>query len=269
MQTWVKNVYVETTGPAEADPVLLLHGWGSNAGLMRPLAIALQDKYRVYNIDLPGHGQTPQPPAAWGIPEHAALVQTFITEKIGRPTHIVGHSNGGRISFFMASDPELSQQIHSLSLISPSGVKPLRTFKYYLKKGIATSLKAPFNMLPARMQAYGLDWLRHTLIWRMLSSSDYSQLQGIMREVFVKTVNCHLDDRLHLINKPTLLLWGTADTAISKYQVNVANEAIKGSDLVILEGAAHYGHLDQPKPAIEAIRHFLDVHPIQLASMIK
>ena len=258
MNAWLKHLNVEISGPDSAEPVLLIHGWGSNAGLMRSLATALNDAYKVYNIDLPGHGSTPIPPEPWGIPEFAELVAAFISETIKQPAHIVGHSNGGRISLYMASDTKLATHIRSMALISPSGIKPLRTAKFYVKRGIAATLKVPINLLPGWLRDYGHDWLRHTLIWRMLGSSDYSQLDGVMREVFVKTVNCHLDDRLHHINKPTLLFWGTADTAISRYQMDVLNREIAGSELVTLEGASHYGYLDQPAIVNDALRSFLD-----------
>lgn len=268
MENWVKNLNIEVTGPEAATPVLLLHGWGSNAGLMRPLATALQDIYRVYNVDLPGHGQTPVPPEPWGVPEHAALVQAVIDKKIGQATHVVGHSNGGRISLYMAGDAALSKSIHSLTLISPSGVVPKRTLKYHFKKGLATTLKAPFQLFPGRLQDYGLDWLRHTLVWQMLGSSDYSQLQGVMRKVFVKTVNCYVEDRLERINQPTLLFWGTNDTAISKYQMDVLNRTIAGSELIPLPDASHYGYLDTPGIVIPKLRDFLAAHPIPATSSV-
>ena len=268
MDNWVKKLHSEVSGPEGAAPVLLLHGWGSNAGLMRPLATALQDAYRVYNIDLPGHGQTPIPPAPWGVPEHAALVQAFMDQQIGQPVHVVGHSNGGRISLYMAGDTEMAKRIHSLALVSPSGVVPKRTFKYHFKKGLATTLKAPFNLFPGKLQEYGLDWLRHTLIWRMLGSSDYSQLQGVMREVFVKTVNCYVEDRLRAIDKPTLLFWGTQDTAISRYQMDILAKTIAGSELVSLEGASHYGYLDAPGIVVPKLREFLAAHPIPASSIV-
>ena len=266
MLSWLKNLHFETYGDAGAPPLLLMHGWGSNASLMRPIAQALKDQFHIYNIDLPGHGNTPPPPTAWGVPEHAELVQAFIKEEIGQSVHIVGHSNGGRISFLMASDPKMAKNINSLSLISPSGVKPQRTMKYHVKRGIANTLKAPMKLLPGALHDYGQDWLRHTLIWRMLGSSDYSQLQGVMREVFVKTVNCHLEDRLHLIKTPTLLFWGTEDTAISRYQMDIMLSEIKGSELITLEGASHYGYIDQPAIVNEGIRHFLSQLPTQQAT---
>ena len=254
---WVEHVHVEVSGPDEATPIVLLHGWGSSAALMQPLANGLNATFRVVNIDLPGHGQTPQPPEPWGVPEFARVVEGVIMERIGQPVHVVGHSNGGRISLYMASDPELSRWIKSLSLISPSGIKARRSMNYYVKKSVATTLKAPFQVLPGPVKAYGLDWLRHSLVWRLLGSSDYQNLSGSMRGTFVKTVNFYLAERLNAIKVPTLLFWGTEDQAISKHQMDIMDQSIPDSALIELEGATHYGYLEKPEIVIPAIRHFI------------
>lgn len=267
--SWIDHLHLETTGPSDGEPVLIVHGWGSSAALMHPFVKALEPAYRVYNIDLPGHGETPPPPAPWGIPEHAELIDALIKEKIGTPVHFIGHSNGGRLSLYMAGDPATAHHFRSLSLISPSGVKPLRSAKYYFRRGLATILKAPFNLMPDRLKAYGLDWLRHTLVWQLLGSSDYSALQGVMRETFVKTVNCYVEDRLANIKAPTLLMWGTKDEAISRHQMQVLNSNIADSALIELKGASHYGYLDQPNVVMPAISHFLSqipAHPHTISS---
>ena len=58
-----RDLHLDVHGPETGAPVLLLHGWGSSAQLMRPVADALADRYRVYNLDLPGHGLSPPPPS--------------------------------------------------------------------------------------------------------------------------------------------------------------------------------------------------------------
>lgn len=256
------RLHREVTGPERGSPVLLLHGWGSSAKLMRPLAQALAGTFRVYNIDLPGHGLSPEPPVPWGVPEHAALLRSFLDELVlpahnGEPVSIVGHSNGGRISLYMAGDADLGRKIGRLALISPSGIPPVRTWKYHLRKNVATILKAPFQILPEKPREFGLDWLKHSLVWKLLGSSDYSSLSGVMRDTFVKTVNCFVDDRLNRIRVPVLLLWGDRDEAISLYQMQVLEKNIPDAGLVVLEEAGHYGYLDDPDTALAAIEHFL------------
>ena len=253
-----EELHLEESGPPEGPAVLLLHGWGSSARLMQPVAEALADRYHVFNLDLPGHGLSPPPPAPWGVPEHAALVRRLLAARIAAPTTLVGHSNGGRIALFLASEPTPPEEIERLVLVSPSGITPPRPLSYYLKKYTAKLLKAPFQVLPGPLRDFGLDWLRHSLVWRMLGSSDYQALEGVMRETFVKTVTCHLDDRVHRIQVPTLLFWGEADTAISREQMDVLEREIPDAGLVVLEGAGHYGYLDDPTTFIAATRYFLD-----------
>lgn len=253
------TLHIETSGPPEGAPLLLLHGWGSSARLMRPLADAFSDVCRIYNLDLPGHGHSPPPPEPWGVPEHAALVASLVEEQAGGgPVTLLGHSNGGRIALYMASRPSLKPLISRLVLISPSGVTPNRSWRVRVRAGVAKALKAPFEPLPEPLRRPALDWLRHSLVWRTLGSSDYNALDGVMRETFVKTVNHHLDGPVHRIDVPTLIFWGERDTAVSREQVEFLEDAIEDAGLVVLEEAGHYGHLDDPTTVISATRYFLE-----------
>jgi len=252
-----EQLNIEISGPETGAPLLLLHGWGSSAQLMGVLADALSDEFRVYNFDLPGHGSSPPPPEPWGVPEHAELIFRFIKERIGKPVDIIGHSNGGRISLYMASEPEMAPFIKHLVLISPSGIPRQRTWKYYLRSNLAKALKTPFQLLPEPFREFGLDWLRHSLVWKLLGSSDYSRLEGVMRGTFVKTVNFYVQDRLQRIKAPTLLFWGNRDEAITIAQMHTLEQDIPDAGLIILENAGHYGHLDDPDTVIAATRYFL------------
>ena len=47
---------------------------------MSGLARGLAKRFRVTNVDLPGHGMAPVPTHAMGVPEHADLVASLIRE---------------------------------------------------------------------------------------------------------------------------------------------------------------------------------------------
>jgi pimeloyl-ACP methyl ester carboxylesterase len=225
---------------------------------MRPLAQGLADAYRTHAVDLPGHGASPPPPEPWGVSEHAQALSDYIRDNIQSSVTVIGHSNGGRIALYMASRPGLSSLIDRLALTSPSGVEPERSWSYHLRSTLATTLKAPVQILPSSLQDPAQDWLRHSLVWRLLGSADYNAQEGVMRETFVKTVNYHLDGELRRIQAPTLLFWGTADDAVSRRQMEVMEATIDDAGLVELEGAGHFGHLDQPEPVLSGLRHFLE-----------
>jgi pimeloyl-ACP methyl ester carboxylesterase len=252
-----KGLRIEWQGPKSAPGILILHGWGSSSALMSGLARALAPSFRVANIDLPGHGKSPVPAKALGVPEHAALVADLIRARFDGPTAIVGHSNGGRIGLYVASEPGMKTLVSALVLIAPSGVRPRRRASYYVKKYIAQLLKAPFRLLPGPLREFGLDWLRHSLVWKTLGSSDYRSLEGVMRETFVKAVTHHLEDRLSSVAVPTLIFWGDRDHDISRQQIAVLESGIPDAGVVTLEGAGHYAHLDDPQTVIPVTRHFL------------
>jgi pimeloyl-ACP methyl ester carboxylesterase len=252
------DLHIDRQGPDDGAPVLLLHGWGSSAQQMRPVADALSDTYRTHTVDLPGHGHSPPPPAAWGVPEHADLLRAYVQDVMGRSAALIGHSNGGRIGLYMASEPATRDCVDRLVLISPSGVRPERSWSYHLRAATARTLKAPVQALPEPVRTPAMDWLRHSALWRLLGSADYNALSGTMRETFVKTVRHHLDDRLAAIDVPVLVFWGTQDEAVSRRQMQTLQSAIDDCGLVELEGAGHYGHLEQPSTVVAGTRYFLE-----------
>jgi pimeloyl-ACP methyl ester carboxylesterase len=239
------TLHAEIGGTRAENPVLLLHGWGSNTGLMRPLAERLSPFCETHNVDLPGHGHSPLPAIPLDVPDHARLVADYIRSRMrGGPVTLVGHSNGGRIGLYMAAQPEYQPLFERLILISPSGITPLRGTRFRLKRLIARALRAPARILPHAAAEFFNDWITHSLAWRALGSSDYNALTGVMRDTFVKTVNFHVDDMVGQIKCPVLVLWGDRDSAVSLRQMQVLEERITDCGLIILDGAGHYGHLD-------------------------
>ena len=255
------DLNVEVRGPDDGPSLLLLHGWGSSLKTMRPLAARLSDTYQCHLIDLPGHGGSPPPHEPWGVPEHADLILAYVKEQIGQPVTIFGHSNGGRIGLFMAATDPYADVVARLVLVSPSGMTPERSWSTRAKALLAKVLKAPITALPSPIREPAEDWLRHSVVWRALGSSDYNQASGVMRETFVKTVTHTLDGPVHRIDIPTLIFWGTEDTAITRGQIDALEQALSDCGVVPLEGAGHYGYLDEPSTVISATRHFLENTP--------
>ncbi len=225
--------------------------------MMEPVAQAFSDNWRVYAPDLPGHGLSPAPPGPWGIPEYARLVCRLIDAFGSGPVPVIAHSNGGRIALYIASENDLRGRLSRLVLVSPSGIRPLRSARYYVKRTIAEATKAPFRVLPEPFRGRSLNWLRRTLLWKALGSSDYRAAEGVMRDVFVRTVAFHLDDRVHRIQMPTLIFRGDQDEAISAVQMDRLVRAIPGAAFVPLRGG-HYAYIDDLAAFLAAARPFLE-----------
>ena len=240
----------------DRKPLVILHGWGSSSRVMMPVAKQLSDVRTCYVLDLPGFGETLQPPRAWDINDYADMAEDFIRENFEDPVDLLVHSFGGRITLKLCARPTGKELINKVLITGGAGMKPRRSVSFYVKKYTAKVLKAPFMILPHAMQEKSLAKLRETKLWKSLGSSDYSKLSGVMRETFVKSVTEYLEPYLPKIPHDVLLLWGKDDEATPLYQGQRMEKGIKNAALVIIENAGHYAFLDRPKHFVSIARAF-------------
>jgi len=238
------NVAYKVVG--NGKPLVVLHGWGASTDVMTPLVNSLNIQRTFYLLDFPGFGKSPAPNSAWDVGAYAEMVAEFINKICGQPVDIIAHSFGGRVTLKLCSHPIWKQLIGKVLITGGAGMKPRRSAKFYFKKYLAKSLKFPFTLMPNALGEKGLNWIRSTKLWKSLGSSDYQILQGVMREIFVKTVSEYLENTLPIINQEVLLLWGANDESTPIYQAKVLERGIKNSGLAIIENAGHYAFLDRP-----------------------
>jgi pimeloyl-ACP methyl ester carboxylesterase len=250
------QIHGQQTG--RGKPLLFLHGWGVSSAVMIPLAQKLGDIRCCTLIDLPGFGKTGIPPQAWSVDDYTDMVEYLINEYFEPPVDLLVHSFGGRIALKLCSRPGSKQLVDKVIITGGAGMKPRRSLPYYLKKYTAKTLKLPFMILPSYTRNSALAKLRKTRLWKALGSSDYSKLDGVMREVFVKTVTDYLDACLPDIPHEVLLIWGEKDETTPIYQGRRMEKGIRNAALVEIANAGHYAFLDQPRRFLAIARAFLD-----------
>jgi pimeloyl-ACP methyl ester carboxylesterase len=242
------RVWYEAAG--EGRPVLLLHGWGANAAAMRPVFDALRPDHTVYALDFPGFGQSPLPPAPWGVGEYAELVIAFLDSLDVAKADVVGHSFGGRVGIKLAA--KWPDRVERLVLVDSAGVKRAPT------PGRA-ALRAGVRAGRAILSAPGLGALRgkaEALARDRLGSEDYRSA-GPLRETFVRVVSEDLRPYLPEVKAPTLLIWGENDQDTPLSDAKVMESRIPDAGLVVLKGAGHFSYLDRPADFARIVRHFL------------
>lgn len=228
-------------------PLVILHGWGSSAEVMKPLAKQLSDIRNCVIVDLPGFGHSPEPPRAWDVGDYADMINSLLMKEFpDTPVDFLVHSFGGRIMLKLLSRPKTTVPFGKIIITGGAGLKPRRSAGYYIKRFTATLLKLPVKLvIPSRRQSV-MNWLRGTALWKSLGSSDYSKLSGVMRETFVKSVTEYFDNRLQSIEEEVLLLWGADDMATPIDQGQRLDEGLKNGTLIEIDHAGHYAFLDQP-----------------------
>lgn len=237
-------------GAQEAPPLILMHGWGCNHSTVASIAATASKTHRVYNIDFPGFGESPEPPGVWGVEEYTRCIEEFARELgLEHPT-LIGHSFGGRVAILFAS----RNKVDKVVLVDAAGVKPRRTFAYYRKVYTYKLKKRLLYLAMGREKAERhLDKAR-----AKAGSSDYANASPMMRRILSKVVNEDLKGVMPRIAAPTLLVWGTADTATPLSDAKTMEKLIAGSGLVTFPGASHYSFLDRPGQFAAVLSSFLN-----------
>lgn len=234
----------------EGRPVVLLHGWGSSAESMAPVAKALEDRFRVYAIDLPGFGWTPSAATTWGTWEYASYVEAFMDCVGISDANLVGHSFGGRISLVLAA--QRPDRIRNLVLVASAGIRPRRGLVFRVKAGAVKLVKRLCSLpLWGRLGERVV-----TGLYGRVGSRDYRNA-GPMRATLVKVVAEDLRGILSAIRAPTLIIWGDRDQEVPFSSMEIMARGIQGSRLELFEGAGHFPFIDSPDRFSRAVREFL------------
>lgn len=232
------DLHYTDSGEQELPCVIIMHGWGCNISTVASIEAIFKGKMRVINIDLPGHGQSTEPPFAWGVEEFSAMLEELVRHLDLDSPSLIGHSFGGRVSIVYASRNAVSR----VMLVDSAGIKPKRPFKWYFK---VYSFKVAKKLLPLALGKKRGGMLVDK--WRGKSgSADYRNSSPMMRAVMSRCVNQDLRKYMPKIKVPVLLVWGEMDTATPLGDAKIMEELIPDAGLAVFPGCGHYSFLDNP-----------------------
>lgn len=103
MKTKVKNININYIQYGEGKDILLLHGWGQNIEMMKPLGDNFCDRFRITILDLPGFGESDEPESAWNIGSYEEMLEEFVKKLEIKKPIVIGHSFGGRLAIRFSS----------------------------------------------------------------------------------------------------------------------------------------------------------------------
>lgn len=243
--------------------VILIHGFAGSSDDWAATSVALAKAgFAAVSIDLPGHGRTDSPPdrARYSMAETACdLILVAAALGVARG-HWLGYSMGGRMALQVAlADPE---RVASLILESAS-------------PGIADEVgraerRAEDEALAAEIESRGVAWFADH--WETMPI--FRSQRTLSPEVRDAQRNRRLRNRapglaaslrglgqgsqeffgprLGSIACPTLFLTGALDSKYVAISERAAN-AIPGAERVVIPGAGHNIHLEQPEAFQQAL----------------
>lgn len=230
------NINYEVYG--KGNPIILLHGWLATLETMRPLANNLSKNFKVYLVDVVGFGKSDLPEHPLNSNDFGNFLKEFVEKlKIQNPI-LIGHSNGGRIIINAVGRGLVSPR--KIVLMDSAGLKPKRSLGYHLKVSFYKIGKFILNLLPntERVKKFK-EKLRNSV-----GSSDYKASANVLKETMKLILNEDQSSLLPKISVPTLLFWGTLDTATPISDGRKMKELIPDCGLIEYAGSTHFSYLE-------------------------
>ena len=232
-------------GPADAPPLLLLHGLGDSIAGWAQVVGPLSRTYQVHLLDLPGHGLSARPPD-WRLRTLADAVAHY-AKGLSAPL-LAGHSLGGWIALRVA----LSGQVRArgLTLINPAGALLAREewapFRQLVsardRAGVNRYLELAFHRPPFALRLFPGE-----VVKAMWGEAPQGILDAVLEEDFLR------EAELASLSLPLHLIWGARDRLLPQGTLDFFRRALPSARVTLLEKAGHLPHLETPRALARAL----------------
>jgi pimeloyl-[acyl-carrier protein] methyl ester esterase len=253
------RLHAQTAGVG--PDLVLLHGWGMNAGVWQPVLDGLAARCRVTALELPGHGSSAFDPARGTLRQWAAAC----LDAAPSPAVWLGWSLGAQVALQAALDAP--SRVRGLVAVAgtPRFVQgddwphamPDRTFRQFaaaLASDHAGTLDR-FLGLQVRGGAGARETLREL---RAATRARPAAQLGALRAGLELLLGVDLRAALPALAPPSLWLFGERDTLVPPEVAYAVETLVPSADILILHGAAHAPFLSSPVVFLDLVGRFLD-----------
>lgn len=261
------RVHYQEFGDASRPPIVLIHGYTASVYVWKTAAPMLADSgFHVVAMDLLGFGYSEKP--AWfdySIQSQARMIARFMDRiGIGR-ANVCGSSYGGAVALNLTLDyPERVEKLVLVDAVCNDEPKNHPILRLAALPGVGEVI-TPFlcdSKSFMKMRMYGtLAKANHHLITRDRIDSIVRPLAAAdgHHSVLAASRNWHanrLEKDAHLINQPTLIIWGEEDTVIPIKHGYKLHEEILNSRFVVLKDCGHVPQEERSELFTELVTEF-------------
>lgn len=250
------------SGPADAPPVLLVHGYGDNSFGWDGWTRVLAADHRVLAVDLPGHGLTTGPADFVASPAAYADVLDAFAAALDIPhLAVAGNSLGGAVAWRLAL--RHPGRVDRLILVDAAGwpsatpqKDPPLAFRI-LRYQFGRDLLASIDNLPLIREGLKKDVVDPSVLTEDFVQR-WAQLQRMPghRPILMSRSPGAADASaavLAPIKVPALILWGAEDRIVAVDAAHRFHAALPGSELIVYPGVGHLPQLEAaPRSAADA-----------------
>ncbi|MCW3105005.1 MAG: Alpha/beta hydrolase [Bacteroidetes bacterium] len=253
LKTSFGTAHVIISGPADAAPLVLLHGMNASSTMWYPNVKAFAERYRVYAIDFllePGKSLCQAEVSSTDeiVKWYYEIFDQLQLEKFG----IVGASRGG----WLAVNIALHQQsrISRIALLSPA-----QTFTWIKpRKRILTNIVYSLNPKRRKLRnvletmTFNVDNIRQAYINQYYIATTNAKVSKCMLQMTPFS-----DDQLASLKVPVLVLIGDNDIINNENGLERAKKLIPGVETGVVKNAGHFLSIDQSEVVDKLVMDFL------------
>jgi len=258
------EIFYSDTDPSNdnnKETIIFAHGLLWDHRMFDDQIECLQDKYRCIAFDFRGQGQSPSTKSGYDMENLTEDTLALIDKLVDEPIHFLGLSMGGFIGMRIAiNHPE---KLKSLMLLETTAdPEPEENQPKYLKLCFIAKWLSVGAVVNKTMPIMFSQSFLHDPEKSDLKKQWEERMKELNRWTFGRAVKgvVHRNgvyESLHKITTPTLIVVGDEDVATVPAKSHRMNEAIKDSQLVIVEKAGHTSSVEQPEAVNKAISQFL------------
>ena len=236
-------------------PIVMMHGLGGTSNLFHP-QLAVLGSYRVIRVDLPGAGRSPRPLEPLSMEAMTSAVVTAMRSLGVARAHLVGHSMGTIVCQRIATDePGL---VASLALFGALP-EPADATREALPKRAKLARSGGISEVADQIVANGLSaqtretnpaavaYVRESI----MRQDPESYAQSCEALAKVRAID------LRLIDAPTLLATGDADTVNPVSVAQAMTDKIKGAALRTMDRCGHWSTIEKVQECNQLLADFL------------
>jgi pimeloyl-ACP methyl ester carboxylesterase len=265
------DLFLYEAGPAEAAPLVLVHGLGDEADTWRHILPTLAKTRRVVALDLPGFGRSAKPQRSYTISFFQETLLELMDALAIPSAALVGHSLGAvivqstalrapeRVAHLALVDGGLVARTQKLDLATLAFIVPgLGEWLYNrLRKdpqAAYQSLEPYYNHLedlPEAERAFLFQRVNERVWSDGQRKAFFSTLRNLAR--WLPAQQKSLPERLAHLEVPTLVVWGEQDQINKVENGRLLAAAQPSARLVIVPGAGHNVQQDNPQALLDAL----------------
>ena len=262
---------------ASADsgpPLVLLHGITNRWEVFLNMMPFLTQRWRVFALDLRGHGKSGRVPGGYVGKEISADVIRFLEERVGEPAVLYGHSLGGLVTTYITSQrpelvraaaiadspfffdsvtnsvyPEMFARLHELLLQRMELMDLVRAIAS-MKVTHPAYGAVVFKDLPFNDEVFLAWWARSLTMMdpEALAMAVDGRLGASWKSDYFRKITC-----------PTLIIqadpkWGGL---VTEKDIHECKAAVPQTLHILLENVGHSLHIHQPGPVLRALGNWL------------